>query len=403
VERRYGLSRRFEEALVDGRHHCHVPLADVARCAFLMFAQRLPSLNAIEELLRRRGRAFVREAVPSADTMGYAFARTDPAGLREVLRGVVGEARRRKALRHRGPRTPWTVALDGHELFKSFHRCCEECSTRQVTHKEQERTQYYHRMVAAQFVDAEPPLTLDAELQAQGEGEEPAAERVLERVVRAYPWVEVFTADALYCQVPFLRRVLALKRAAIVVLKGERRDLKKDVDGLFATIPPVQGEVDGEEVLWWDVPGFTMTGDDGEELPVRVVRTVLTRTKRQRVGKKWVEQEVLQEWTWVVVGLDSEVDALTIHRLGHARWDQENCGFNEQDRFFAIDHCFHHDPAAILNFILTLYLAAGLSELFFTRNIKDPALRGWTLSGLARLLLEVDSRTPSLSLWAQAP
>lgn len=388
---------------MDGRRHCHVPLADVARCVFLMFAQRLPSLHSMEEVLRRRGRPLVRTAVPSADTVGYAYARMDPAGMREVLRGVVEDARRRKALRHRGPRTPWTAALDGHELFASFHRCCPQCTTRRVTVGGVERVQYYHRMVAAQLVDAEPPLTLDTEMQGRGEGEEPAAERVLERVVRAHPWVEIYTADALYLQVPFLRRVLELKRAAIVVLKGERRDLKQDVDGLLASVPPQEGTIDGEPVLWWDVPGFTMTGEDGDTLTVRVVRTVLVRQVRERVAGKWVEREVRQEWTWAVVGLGPEVHPLTIHRLGHARWDQENCGFNEQDRFFALDHNFHHAPAAILNFILTLFLAAGLTELFFTRNIKDPDLQGLTLSGLARLLLEVAPRWSDTCLWAQAP
>jgi hypothetical protein len=137
-------------------------------------------------------------------------------------------------------------------------------------------------------------------------------------------------------------------------------------------------------------------------VPVRVVRTVRTVHGRRRVAHRWEEVQQTQDWTWVVVGLGPEVSPLAIHRLGHDRWNIENEGFNEEDRFFALDHCFKHDPTAIVNFILTLFLAATLTEIFFTRNLKAPLLRRMTLSGLARLLLENAPEASERPVWPRS-
>ncbi|MGH9362831.1 MAG: hypothetical protein ACRD2T_13035, partial [Thermoanaerobaculia bacterium] len=53
----------------------------------------------------------VEERVPSPDTLGYAFSRMPPEGVRALLQEICRRARRNKALRHRGPPTPWTAAV----------------------------------------------------------------------------------------------------------------------------------------------------------------------------------------------------------------------------------------------------------------------------------------------------
>ena len=108
-----------------------------------------------------------------------------------------------------------------------------------------------------------------------------------------------------------------------------------------------------------------------------------------------------QDWMWATAGLSPSLPALSIHRLGHARWDEEEV-FNEQDREFGLDHCFKHSPKAILNFILTRFLAQPLTELFFTRNLKDPTLVAMSLVGLARMLLEAAPGPSEPSIWALA-
>lgn len=351
---------------------------------------------------RRRGRPLLKGRVPSADTVGYAYARSEPDGIRKVLVEMQKLALRKKVLRHRGRHTPWTVMIDAHEVSPSFCRTCPECLERKVGKEGEERVQYYHRHVMAQLVDAEPPMCLDAELIRPGEGETVAARRLIARVMRNFPFVRVFTMDAIYLEAPVLRLIAKAGRGAIVVLKQEARDLYQDARALMRMEPARKESVDGEEIAYWDIRGFK--GWSGlEGIDIRVVRTILRRKVRHRIAKKWVETEEEQDWTWATVGIGPEVGALTIHRLGHARWDGENCGFNEQDRYFGLDHIYHHDPKAILNFILTLFLATFLTEVFFTRNLKNPRWLGMTLLGLCRLLLENPPMPGEPSIWASGP
>ena len=173
LEKRYGFSKLLGEHLKDGRKAPQIGLPDVLRSVFLLFAQRLRSLNALEEVLKRRGKPLVGRKVPSADTIGYAYARMDPQGLREVMKGVCTLARRNKALRQRDPSMPVTAAIDGHEHFKSFRRCCPQCLLRGVQVGQETFIQSYHQTVVIPLVDAEPPMALDAEPLGPWEGGRP--------------------------------------------------------------------------------------------------------------------------------------------------------------------------------------------------------------------------------------
>lgn len=403
LERRFSLSAEAEACLEDGRKRPQVPLLDVFRCVFLLFASRLKSLNAMEEVLRRRGRPLVGDKVPSADTLGYAYARLPPDGQRLMLVKTAALARRKKMLRHRKIRTPWTVMVDGHELFSSFSRHCEKCLDREVKVAGEVRIQYYHRHVMAILVDAEPPMPFDLEMVEPGEGETVAARRLVERVMKDFPWVRLFTLDALYLEAPILKMIAATGRGAIVVLKQEERDLYKDVLGICSMERPKEAQTpDGVPTLYWDIPGLqTWTALEG--IPVRVVRSIRTRKIRRRVKGEWKEAEQVQDWMWATVEIGPEIPWWVIDRLGHLRWDGENCGFNEQDRYFGLDHGFKHDPTAIRNFILTLFLASFLTEVFFTRNLKDPVLLRASLQGRVRLLFENPPGPGETCIWAQAP
>ena len=341
------------------------------------------------------------KAVPSADTMGRAYARMYPDGLRSLLGRMCAIGRRNKYLQPRQTGLPWTVAIDGHQLFGSFSRNCDRCQQREIKVGKSSRTQYHHQIVKAQLVNVEPPFGLDAELTAPKESERGAALRLIPRVIKQFPFVRVFTLDALYLQAPILRMIYRSGRGAIVPLKDKKRDIYKDAQGLFASMEPKSAFLDGVPIQYWDIAGFTsMPGL--RDVPIRVVRTVRTVRIRQRVGRKWQEADHTQDWAWVVVGLGPEISPLAIHQLGHDRWDIENKGFNAEDHFFALDHCFKHDPTAILNFVLTLFLAAPLSEIFFRRNLKAPLWRRMTLSGVARLLFEDPPAASESSIWPRA-
>ena len=70
----------------------------------------------------------------------------------------------------------------------------------------------------------------------------------------------------------------------------------------------------------------------------------------------------------------SEADTALVVRLGHARWDIENYGFNELVNGWHADHIYKHHPRAIEAFCLVAYLAYNLFHAFLTLNLK-PQLR----------------------------
>jgi hypothetical protein len=68
---------------------------------------------------------------------------------------------------------------------------------------------------------------------------------------------------------------------------------------------------------------------------------------------------------------------------GHWRWDIENGCFNSTSTHGGPDHVFRHEPTAIVNFVLTLFLAFVLLQCFWQRNLKSPLRERFTLIGLA--------------------
>ncbi|HLJ96311.1 MAG TPA: hypothetical protein VKU02_24270 [Gemmataceae bacterium] len=85
----------------------------------------------------------------------------------------------------------------------------------------------------------------------------------------------------------------------------------------------------------------------------------------------------------------------------------ENDCFNTLATHWGLDHCFQHDPTAIVNFVLTLFLVYVLLQCFWQRNLKAPlrTVLG-TLLGLAEELrrsLGSPERAPWYKQLARAP
>jgi hypothetical protein len=59
-----------------------------------------------------------------------------------------------------------------------------------------------------------------------------------------------------------------------------------------------------------------------------------------------------------------------VWQAGHGRRDEENDCFNTVSMHWGLDHCFKHNPAAIVNFVLTLFLVSVLLQCFWQRNLK---------------------------------
>jgi Transposase DDE domain len=391
----------------DSRQQPQVPGAAIFASALALFACNRTSLNSLQKDLVRfpsRLRGLIGPRPPSIDTLGRVYALADSDSLRQILVAVHRRLRRNKALADGDDLK--MVAVDGHEFFKSRKRCCAQCQQRAVKVNGEEVIEYYHQGVVCHLIEHQLAVPLDVELLRPGEGEEPAAKRLLQRVGANYGrFFDVVCGDALYFDAPFLNFCLEQGQHALVVVKGDHRLLLQDAQGIFAQQQPQVWRDGRRTVRSWDAEGFTTA--EGVKQPLRVVRTVETVRRRERVAGQWVEKEETSEWYWATTLRQAQAGARRVWQAGHGRWDEENDCFNTLSMHWGLDHCFKHTPAAIVNFVLTLFLVYVLLQCFWQRNVKAP-LRAkiGTLLGLAEELrrsLGAEVRAPWYGPLARAP
>ncbi len=225
------------------------------------------------------------------------------------------------------------------------------------------------------------PIPLDVELIRPGEGEVPTAIRLLERVFKNYPrYFDAIAADALYLEEPFFNFCIDHNKHVVAVLKKNQKELLRDGKGLFGTIPPEQWKVKNLQVKSWDHEGFEASS--GIKKTLRILHTEEKSKKRKRIAGKWVREEEEHNWWWATTIPKSMLPTKALWEAAHARWQIENNLFHNLSTYWALDHCYKHDPVAIINFILTLFIAFVLVETFYRRNLKPQARCHFTVIGI---------------------
>jgi hypothetical protein len=259
----------------------------------------------------------------------------------------------------------------GMSFFPSRHRCCKACSQRKIKIHGEEVIEYYHRGVVCHLVGYDMAVPLDMELIQPGEGEIIAAKRLLERVLRRYGrFMDGVIGDALYLEAPFFNFCIDHGKHVIAVIKGDQRALLQDAQGLFAQMRPGLWDEPRRLTQFWDVEGFSSA--EGIKVPLRVLHAYET-----------IEDH---HWWWATTFPLSQLPSHQFWKVGHRRWDIENDLFNTLSAHWTLNHCFKHDPTAIVNFILTLFIAFVLLQSFYLRNLHPQRRIHLTLIGLANEL-----------------
>ncbi len=270
----------------------------------------------------------------------------------------------------------------GMNFFSSRLRCCPGCCRRKVTAKKQEVVEYYHRGVVFHLVGFPIAVPLDVEMLRPGEGEVTAAKRLLARVAKTYGrFFDVVLGDALYFEAPFMNACLSHGKQVITVLKGDKRALFQDAQGVFSLLPPlVWEEPKRGHIQAWDAEGFT----SAEEIksPLRVLRTEEVIHKRHHTRGAWETKEERHTGYWATTLPASALSTRLFWKIAHSRWEIENDLFHTLATYWCLDHCFIHEPTAILNFILTLFMAFVLLQSFYYGNLKPPCRARLTLIAL---------------------
>lgn len=358
AERHFAIEERLGQ-ITDNRTRPQVPTSEISKKVFTMMLSNLGSLNQLKA-------ASEMSAIysPSVSTIARSADTMDLDTLRETLKGVYLSSRRKKMLDGICGRS--IGILDGHEVTSSSIYKCQSCRTRNVSKIEGVvKPNYYHSFVAFILAGQEFATMLDIEPILPGQGELTAAYRLLSRVCTNYPKAfSVVAGDALYLAADIFDLLLSHGKYSIAVLKNEKRQLYEEAVSLSSISQPILYENGNTSYRVWEhkIGGLW----DSYKKEVTVIRS-----EEITVAK---DKESRAEWMWVT-NLPYATDLENTVRICHSRWQVENQCFNELSNIWSLNHIYRHSENAIAVFILFLFMAVNITNIFFNRNIKDIRIR----------------------------
>lgn len=389
----YGLAKQLR-GLRSRRPYPVIPTKALFLSLFLGGTLRLGSYAAVSaQTKRRRWRHLIHWPKPiSDDALEYAAERFYLEDLRGLLASINQQLKANKAFETCKINGLLFLSLDANEHFHSRSRCCPCCCERQIEIKEQDGTkrkvtEYYHRYVFAQINGPKINAVLDLEPIRPGEEEAQAALRLLGRLRRVYGvrFFDAITVDAWCVQGPFLRAVQKLGWLWVVVLKQERLDVFKEARALSknqAANLEFEDEKRARQVRLWRVNDLTFSEGYGAR-PVSVVCSEETWTEKKFVGGKKESQAQSSCWWWMQHKDLAEYSSELTYQAGHRRWGIENKAFNELTQYYHLEHCYHHEPVAMVAQMLILLIGFTLFHVFAALHSQLVRLGETTLAELA--------------------
>lgn len=366
----FDLARHLR-SVRDQRTDPTVPTWAVTATLFLGAFLRRPSLLQIQADSQRRGwQRLIDYAHALADErLAYVLAQYRLEDWRAVLVSVNKTLKRNKAFESAKIDGLLVLEIDANEQFKSRSRCCEQCRQRQVKIKnaegqEEEVTEYYHYQVYGHIHGPQFSTILDIETIRPGEEEAGAAVRMLGRIRRCYGprFFDVVTLDAWYAKGPTIKSIQKLGWAPVAVLKQERYEIYQETTVLAPHQAPLHWSWEDRQVEVREVRNLTFTDD-----AIGPVRVICAEEKWEQVqvqGPRRVRVPKQSHWRWLSTQELDGYSPKTIWRIGHHRWGIENHLFNELTKFYHLEHCPHHQPVAIMAWLLILVLAFILFQWF---------------------------------------
>ena len=362
----------------DLRAKPQIACSDIATLIMSILFSNLGSLNSFNQSRDFSYAKSIALRVPSASTVARAADTINLDYVREILKSIYLKAKRSKMIEPFNGR--YIGIVDGHEITSSDLHKCNCCSVRNVSKIEgAAKLNYYHKYSAFILAGQKFAFLLDIEPIYPLEGELSSSHRLLERVCANYPKAfEVVAGDGLYLNGSTFDLLESHSKYTIAVLKDQRRELYSQAISLSAKLAPVVYEDGAVNYRAWDHTISDLW--DGYGKPVRVVRSEEIKTVRHHCHElgRWQIGQEKAEWMWVT-NLPSVVGLKNIISACHSRWQIENKCFNEIVSTWNADHVYRHSQNAITCFILFLFIALNIFNIFFARNIKDKRIKSKTL------------------------
>lgn len=378
----YDLGARLSRVR-DGRRAPRTPASQVAAVVLFTGLLRIRSFNALEPRLREKPFLKLLGAAPelrrlcSADTVGRALRGMDLESARALTVGMLRQAERNKVFREGWHGALRYVAVDAWEPICSWRRHCPTCLVRHAKIKQRDASsveieQFYHRYVVAmllgprfdQVLDFEPLLPhalrpAGVAKHGEDEGELTAAQRLLWRVKRTYPWIDAVVGDGLYANGPFLNTLRDLRLGAVIIARKENDEPLREALALWEGQPPAQVvETNGERLELWDCPELrTLESYSG---PIRVVRGHIYKSGASRPSM----------WCVLVTGVATRLSPRHVLAVARSRWHIENTGFHQWTTHWHFDHVFVHDGHGIQALYWLFFAAYNLLTLFLYQKLR---------------------------------
>lgn len=386
---------RVVRGMRDSRPYEQIPTRPLFLSLFLGAVLRCGSYNDIaKQTKRRRWQHLIHwSARISEDAFYYVSERFYLEDLRQALVGVNKTLKANKALESCKINGLLPLSLDANEHFHSRSRCCRCCCQREIQETDehgQKHTviEYYHRYVFAQINGPKLNVLVDLEPIRPGEGEAEAALRLLGRIRRMHGprFFDFITVDSWYVQGPFLKAVEKLGWPWVVVLKQERMEVFQEARELSAGQEPTEqfhDEARVRDVKLWEVKDLHFSEGYGDERKVSVVHSQERWTETKMVGAKKVAQPRTSDWWWMASEQLQGYPSRLVYEGGHRRWGIENKAFNELTQFYHLEHCYHHEPVAMLAQMLILMLGFVLFSAYAMLHSQQIRLGQVSLKELA--------------------
>ncbi len=400
---------RIVRAVRSHRPYADIPTRPLVLSLLLGVVIRAGSyLDISKQTKRRRWQHLIHWSQRiSDDAFHYVSERFYLEDLRLGLAEVNKRLKANKALENCRINGLLFVSLDANEHFHSRSRCCPCCCQRLIEEvdaqgQKQKVLEYYHRYVFAQINGPKFNALLDLEPIRPGEGEAEAALRLLGRIRRVYGvrFFDAVTMDSWYVQGPFLKAIEKLGWAWVVVLKQERMEVLQEARALSATQKPVRefyDETRDRQVKLREVKDLDFSKSYGGK--VRVVHAQEQWVQKKVVGGKKTSQPQSSDWWWMASEGLQAYPSKVVYEGGHRRWGIENKAFNELTQFYHLEHCYHHEPVAMLAQMLILMLGFVLFSAYALLHSQQVRLGQVSLKELAHDLdLALEQELP-WDLW----
>jgi hypothetical protein len=367
-------------ALPEGREHPQHPIKKVFDAIFLGAACQFRSLLEIEQECRK-GTLSKRIGEISNNTFTYAFQRQDAEPVFQIGCTIAKRLKRNGVLSSTWSMGRTVVAVDGIEIFKSFHRCCDACMERKIEKKVKKEkvtlVQYYHRLSAAVMVSSEIAVPLGIRFQQQGETEVACSKALLLDLRKSLGprFMDVLVGDALYLQEPFIREIEKMGFEWVVTLKDNQPELLAEAERL--TTGPAQVTEDNNKhrlelhyapEAYWPVA----------KRSVRIVKAVRTEKKKRvavtrEAGKRTKRKVASPTETTNYYASNIEVGARTapvfMNQLGRSRWRIDTEVFQTLTTVCHIKRAWVHESNALVVVTMIRLLAYVLTVVYYGRQV----------------------------------